>query len=179
MSTLSNLPEKQTAIDIVNPFSFKLIYVFSINDDAHKGMLKIGETTIKGFAPEVLTPNCDALNAAARERIDEYTTTVGVHYNLRYTELAFGKKHFGDKAVHRVLQNSGIKRTPPPGSKGTEWFTVDLETVKAAITAVKEGRPSLTPGEISNEQEPIVLRLEQQQAVDHTLMRFKQVDSVL
>lgn len=179
MSTLSNLPEKQTAIDIVNPFSFKLIYVFSINDDAHKGMLKIGETTIKGFAPEVLTPNCDALNVAARERIDEYTTTVGVHYNLRYTELAFGKKHFGDKAVHRVLQNSGIKRTPPPGSKGTEWFTVDLETVKAAITAVKEGRPSLTPGEISNEQEPIVLRLEQQQAVDHTLMRFKQVDSVL
>lgn len=179
MSTLSNLPEKQTAIDIVNPFSFKLIYVFSINDDAHKGMLKIGETTIKGFSPEVLTPNCDALNAAARERINEYTKTAGIYYNLLHTELAFGKKHFGDKAVHRVLQNSGIKRTPPPGSKGTEWFTVDLETVKAAITAVKEGRPSLTPGEISHEQEPIVLRLEQQQAVDHTLMRFKQVDSVL
>ena len=28
-------------------FEYKLIYVFAINDEAHKGLLKIGDTTIQ------------------------------------------------------------------------------------------------------------------------------------
>lgn len=28
-------------------FSYKLIYVFEINDEAHKGLIKIGEAMIK------------------------------------------------------------------------------------------------------------------------------------
>lgn len=29
-----------------NPFGYKLIYVFRINDDAHKNCLKVGDTTV-------------------------------------------------------------------------------------------------------------------------------------
>ena len=92
-------------------FKYKLIYIFEIRDDAHKGLLKIGDTTIKtDYAVESLVPNCKALNAAARTRIKQYTNTVGVDVNLLHTELAIrnvnGKvQAFRDYAVHTVLLN--------------------------------------------------------------------------
>ena len=47
-------------------FEYKLIYVFAINDEAHKGLLKIGDTTIQSDASiDALFPNCKALNQAA------------------------------------------------------------------------------------------------------------------
>ena len=68
---------------------YKLIYIFSINDEAHKGLLKIGEATIATTAdPTTLVPNCSALNAAAKARINSYTATAGVAYNLLHPELA-------------------------------------------------------------------------------------------
>lgn len=33
-------------MEFKNTFEYKLIYVFRINDTAHKGVLKIGEATI-------------------------------------------------------------------------------------------------------------------------------------
>ena len=51
-------------------FEYKLIYVFAINDEAHKGLLKIGDTTIQSDASiDALFPNCKALNQAALSRI--------------------------------------------------------------------------------------------------------------
>ena len=39
-------------------FKYKLIYIFEIRDDAHGGLLKIGDTTIKtDFNVESLIPN--------------------------------------------------------------------------------------------------------------------------
>lgn len=166
-------------IDILTPFSYKVIYVFRINDEAHKGLLKVGETTLKCTSIEGLSPNCERLNNVSRERIDEYTKTAGIQYELLHTELAVGKKSFGDKDVHRILINSGYKRTPPKGSKGREWFTINLATAKAAIQAAKEGVITLTPGAIPAEQDPIELRREQRLAVDHALMRFKVTKSIL
>ena len=123
----------------------KLIYVFRINDDAHKGCLKVGEATcheddVLGFAP-----CCKALNQAAKARIDQYTQTAGISYELLYTELTLfvRDKHFcsfSGKEVHNVLLRSGIKRkTFDINGQANEWFITDLETVKRAITAVKEG----------------------------------------
>lgn len=54
-----------------NPFGYKLIYVFRINDDAHKDCLKVGDTTvIYEGSPDDLTPNCRILNSAANARIN-------------------------------------------------------------------------------------------------------------
>ena len=158
----------------------KLIYVFRINDDAHKGCLKVGEATcheddVLGFAP-----CCKALNKAAKDRIDQYTQTAGISYELLYTELTLfvRDKHFcsfNDKEVHNVLLRSGIKRkTFDINGQANEWFITDLETVKRAITAVKEGKTSLTAAEISTDRSPIIFRPEQREAIDKTKKQFHQ-----
>lgn len=68
---------------------FKLIYVFSMPYETHKGMLKIGEATVNtNIMPNELVPNCHTLNQAAKHRIDEYTKTASMSYKLEYTELA-------------------------------------------------------------------------------------------
>lgn len=161
-----------------NPFSYKLIYIFRINDDQHSGILKVGDTSINyAGSPDDLTPSCELLNKAAKERINQYTRTAGIKYELLYTELAFykgsdGKNYaFIDKKLHKVLMNSGIQKVELYGAQ--EWFKTDLETVKNAIAALKAGRKSLSATEISEDKSPIVLRPSQIEAVEKTVKYFK------
>ena len=163
----------------------KLIYVFRINDNAHHGALKIGEATAE-LGDGYFTPNSKLLNNAARQRIDQYTKTASVRYELLYTEGtmftdAKGKvSSFNDKQVHSVLERSGIKKKDfGMKNQGTEWFVTDLQTVKNAIAAVKAGRMSLKGNEISEEQTPIEFRPEQDEAIDRTLKRFKRGNQML
>ena len=162
----------------------KLIYVFRINDKDHAGCLKIGEATLPdgsdfgGFAPR-----SHALNQAAKKRIDQYTRTAGISYELLYTEvtLYFGGgtvKSFNDKAVHEVLLRSGIRRRTNAGW-GSEWFETDLETVKNAIKAVKEGRKSLSSSEKTEGQNPIIFRPEQKDAIEKTEKQFRRSNQML
>ena len=93
----------------------KLIYVFRINDAAHAGCLKIGEATSDNENIWGLEPNSKALNEAAKKRINQYTQTAGISYDLLYTELSVFIKNktfnaFSDAEVHNVLTRSGIKR---------------------------------------------------------------------
>ena len=60
----------------------RLIYVFAINDEWHKDCLKVGETTLDEDNGDFPAPNSDVLNKAARKRIDQYTKTAGIAYNL-------------------------------------------------------------------------------------------------
>ena len=60
----------------------RLIYVFAINDEWHSDCLKIGETTLEEGEGDLLAPNSEQLNKAARKRIDQYTKTAGT-YNWR------------------------------------------------------------------------------------------------
>lgn len=42
-------------------YSYKLIYVFSMPYDTHKGLLKVGEATLNtDIKPTGLVPNCHA-----------------------------------------------------------------------------------------------------------------------
>ena len=156
---------------------YKLIYVFSMPYADHDGALKIGEATVNiDCNPDVLTPNCQELNAAANKRIKQYTQTAGLRYDLLYTELAKTNvgKAFSDHDVHKVLNRSNIKKKQfeeVDGSK--EWYMVGLDVVKNAIQAVKEDRKSLDPNEISSSCTPINLRDEQKEAVKKTIKRFK------
>ena len=163
----------------------KLIYVFRINDNAHHGALKIGEATAE-LGDGYFTPNSRLLNDAARQRIDQYTKTASIRYDLIYTEGtmftdANGKvSSFNDKQVHSVLDRSGIRKKDfGMKNQGTEWFVTDLQTVKNAIAAVKAGRKSLKSKEITDEQMPIVFRPEQNEAIDRTLKRFKRGNQML
>lgn len=171
-------------------FEYKLIYVFRINDQAHEGLLKIGEATCNTDKnPDEILPNCNMLNVAAKKRINQYTTTAGIAYELLYTELARhyvtknGQRKleaFSDHDVHKVLERTGIKRHYfDTQNKANEWFKVDLETAKKAINAVKEGRSSLLSSEVSEGKSPIIFRPEQADAIRKTIKQFKTGNQML
>lgn len=163
----------------------KLIYVFRINDDAHRGCLKIGEATSDNENIWGLEPNSKALNKAAKKRIDQYTQTAGIAYDLLYTELTIfndktGLKAFSDHEIHKVLTRSGVKKKIfDSKNKANEWFITDLETVKKAIAAVKGGKDSLHASEVSETQNPIVFRPEQKEAIEKTAKQFKKGNEML
>lgn len=163
----------------------KLIYVFRINDKAHRGCLKVGEATSDNENIWGLEPNSKALNKAAKKRIDQYTKTAGISYDLLYTEVAIYAekgivKGFSDKEVHNVLTRSGIKRKIfDTRNKANEWFITDLETVKNAITAVKEGKDTLDASKITETQNPIIFRPEQIEAIEKTKKQFKKGNEML
>lgn len=162
-------------------FKNSLIYIFRINDSKHAKCLKIGEAT----APDGLTfvPNCKELNEAAKKRIDSYTKTAGIQYELLHTEMTTYSKGgkimgFNDKQVHDVLLRSGIKKEKF-GTNADEWFRCDLETAKNAIAAVKKGQSSLTPNQKSEDRSPVAFRPEQLRAIEQTKKVLKHGDKML
>lgn len=185
---------------------YKIIYIYAIHDEAHKDILKIGKGSFNSMKSEKqLPPDCPELVETAKSRIDEQTKTALIKYELLHTELAI--KHFvmadgtmmtqsfEDHDVHTVLYNSHYKSVKfMESGKPSEWFMVDLETAKNAITAVKKGqsiliKPSIETssqltiegGDISQpEREPsIKFRDEQLSCVDKTIDCFKKSDSML
>ena len=164
-------------------FSNKLIYIFRINDPDHEGALKIGETEAPDGA--FFAPNSKELNDAAKKRINQYTQTAGIRYELLHTEMTVysqgGKiKAFNDKQVHDLLLRSGIQRKDfKIDGKSNEWFICDLETARKAIAAVKAGQSYLAAGQISTTKSPIKFRPEQLKAIDQTKRVFFKGNNML
>ena len=156
----------------------KLIYVFSISDANHRGLVKIGDATLDEATSIFLQPNCKELKAAARKRIEQYTKTASIPYVLHHAELTMYVHNgqvtsFNDKEVHNVLLRSGIQRHDfSYQNQGKEWFECSAETAVAAIQAVKEGRSALKTGEIVHVDEAFELREEQVMAVEKTVTKF-------
>lgn len=152
-------------------FQHRLIYVFKIPYDTHKGLLKIGDTTITTTTKD-LPPNCKELNQAAHERIKQYTNTANIPYNLLHTELAVTDKNisFRDYHVHHLLKNfkQSIK-----GTTGREWFKVDLDTARQAIADVKRGKKFLTGTKSKPFSDEIEFRPEQEDAISRTVKYFQ------
>lgn len=163
----------------------KLIYVFRINDGAHLGCLKIGEATSDNENIWGLEPNSKALNNAAKKRINQYTQTAGITYDLLYTEVAVYAekgviKAFSDHEVRNVLTRSGLKiKVFDTVNKANEWLVTDLETVKKAIKAVKSGSNSLIASEISQTKNPVIFRPEQKEAIEKAKKQFKKSNDML
>ena len=174
---------------------YNLIYVFAIHDEKHKDILKIGKASLHSHLSwKQLPPNCEELNYAARKRIDQETKTALVDYELLYTELAVYEMKMGDGVVqlatfidtdvHDVLYHSDYHSIKfKESGVDSEWFKVDLETVKNAIWAVKNGvyainKVSETPNPVPN-RPAIFLRKEQEENVKKTIEIFKTHDEML
>ena len=172
-----------------NSFEYKLIYILEINDEMHKGLLKIGDTTLQTEKSiDNLPPNCKDLNQAAIKRIKQYTNTAGISPKLLHTELAVkteidkeGKtvlKAFRDHDIHRILENSNIRKEKLKNSTSKEWFKLDLQTALKAIQAAKNNNPNL--GKIkTNNFIPIIFRPEQLEAIEKTIKQFKTGNKML
>ena len=166
----------------------KFIYVQTVNNEsgklaAYEGAQKIGEGTISSDDIEAdWTANSEFLRKIAPKRIKQYMTTAGLHFELGWVELAYKKSTktwFHDHDVHEVLKRSGIKH--PEELAGNEWFKTDLLTAKKAIKAVKDGRSFISdvPAEYIADKSDIILRPEQNAAVEQTQKTFKKKDRML
>lgn len=166
----------------------KFIYIQTVNNEsglfnAFDGTQKIGEGTVSSDDIETdWSPNSHFLRTVAPKRINQYMKTSGLPYTLGWVELAYKKatkSWFHDYDVHNVLKRSGIKQAKR--LEGTEWFKTDLETAKAAIKAVKDGKNYLNvPAEEACIAEPVItLRPEQEAAVEQTQKVFKKKDRML
>ena len=174
-------------INFKSTFEYKLIYIFRINDERHKGLVKVGDASIDAKDWQNLSPNCDALNTASRKRIDSYTRTAGIRYELLHTEIAVYQnnkkelKAFRDYDVSAVLTTSGIKKKnfDDLNGKALEWYETDLETAKNAIKAVKENRHSLSGKEISKNRNPIIFRPDQTKAIEQSVQYLQKGNRML
>ena len=169
-------------------YKYKLIYVFSMPYDTHKGLLKIGEATLTtDTKPEYLTPNCHEMNQAAISRIKGYTATASVNFKLEYTELAILQKDgysftFKDKDVHKVLMNSGVHKVQPNGVTGEEWFATTVNVAIRAIKAVKQGKSTLSTTEKTSDEQTVAkidFRDEQKAAIEQTIKAFEKDNEML
>lgn len=173
--------------EIDQTLAYKLIYIYEMPYSDHKGLVKVGETTLKSNkVPDDILPNSHELNKAAHIRIKQEIGTASMRYKLLYTELAVklaGKylANFSDKDVQKVLMNSRIRKVKPNDETGEEWFETNLETAKAAIKAVKNGNSTLSSSDIIRETpyEKIDFREEQIDAIEKTLKTFKKDDEML
>lgn len=173
--------------------SYNLIYIYAINDETHKDLLKIGQTSFSSkYSIAQLPPNCSTLNQNAHVRIQLQTKTALVSYDLLYTELATrtitmadGSKQiqsFQDHDVHDVILQSGYSAVKfVESGKQSEWFKIDLASAKAAISAVKEGKSVLNAktSVVVAQKQKITLRDEQKENVEKTIAIFERYDTML
>lgn len=148
------------------------------NFPAYDGSQKVGKTGVGDLA-EDNSDNSPYLREWATKRINQYMNTSGVPFKLEWAELAYRKSDgwwFTDHDVHRVLERSGVKHSK--NLTGDEWFETDLDTAKRAIKAVKDNKDSIPITDTSDDNK-IVLRPEQQDAVDKTIAGFKTDNKML
>ena len=129
------------------------IYVVEhISDPRYDGVLKVGYTT-----------------RPVSERVAEFDaikTPDGKNsYRVVYSESAMypDGSTFMDHEIHKVLNRRGFTR-----KSGSEWFACDLNDVKAAILAVKQGTQN-----VESRIYRFKMRPEQEEAVRVTKKYFE------
>ena len=166
---------------------YPIIYVYGIDDERHKGALKIGKASIKLSAKEVLSIDpCDSrIETAAKACIKGQTNRSATLAEFKYAELAFyidedgDGHHFMDTYVHMILGQNGFEKKEFPDMDGSpqEWYICHLEDVKAAIRTIKSGHHVMKSKKSDNA--PIVFREEQNRAIRETIEQFKVGDKML
>lgn len=119
------------------------IYAYEIADDAHKGLLKVGQTT-----------------RDVKKRIAEQTKTAGITPIIHLDELA--ERHdgttFTDHEVRAALVKKGFANT------NLEWMECSLADVQTVLTELRSGQKVS-----GTHHETFGMRQEQTDAVERTI----------
>jgi hypothetical protein len=136
------LPEK--------PYARLRIYAYSIEDDAHAGLLKIGQTT-----------------QDVKTRVEQQVKTAAIkNYTIRLDESAERDDGsvFTDHQVRARLRAKGF------ANPVLEWMECELSDVQSVITELRTGQ-QLT----GSRHETFAMRPEQAEAVDKTHAYFHSI----
>lgn len=96
------------------------IYAYSIDDDAHDGLLKVGQTT-----------------RDVKQRVDEQLKTAAIkNYCIEIDEPAERDNGtvFSDHEVRALLSRKGFENTE------LEWMRCSISDVKTALTEIRKGK---------------------------------------
>lgn len=123
------------------------VYVYSIDDKAHEGLLKVGQTT-----------------RVVKKRIEEQTKTAGIQFKIELDEPAERRdgSFFTDNQLRARLNAKGFPSVEPVSGSG-EWVRCSLADVKTVITELRTG--TILAG---THHETFPMRAEQKEAVDKT-----------
>ena len=131
------------------------MYAYSIDDPAHEGLLKVGQTT-----------------RPVSKRIAEQTRTAGIRARIVLDELADRDDGtwFTDHQVRARLNDKGFPTVEPVPGSGREWVRCSLADAQTAITELRAGvRLSGT------HHETFTMRAEQRRAVEGTAAYYRSV----
>lgn len=120
------------------------IYAYSITDEVHKGLLKVGQTT-----------------RDVRQRIAQQLGTAGIsNYRIELDEPAFRDDGsiFSDHEVRAALETRGIKNVLLGSAR--EWMRCTLADVKTALTELRTGQKF-----VGTHSDTFPMRAEQAEAV--------------
>jgi hypothetical protein len=126
------------------------IYAYSIADEAHKGLLKVGQTTRN-----------------VKKRVAEQLKTAAIfNYRIELDESAERDDGsiLSDHEVRAALKSKGFQNTLQ------EWMRCTVKDVQAALIALRKGQPIA-----GTRDKNFPLRAEQQAAVDKTVDYFQNI----
>ena len=130
------------------------IYAYElVGVESHKGYIKVGYT-----------------DRDVETRIKEQMHTAAVPYKIlmRVSAMRSDGSCFTDHEVHAALRKKGYIQLNA-GEDRNEWFKCDINAVKAAIIAVRDGVAN-----IENRTQTFKMRPEQTRAVQMTIDYFRQ-----
>jgi superfamily II DNA or RNA helicase len=169
---MSNLTAEQFVKAPVIParsaYTKRVLYCYTMPDEAHRDMVKIGDTElsldkINNWDGE----EKDLAEEAAHKRILQQIGATGSPYNLEWALIVWHDPYevFRDHAVHRILEANKIERVHFKQSGAREWFLTTPEGARQAYVAYSKGVVHL---ETLTRSAP-VLRNEQNSFINNTI----------
>ena len=128
----------------------RLLYVLSINDRKHQGLLKIGEVFVDNDIAD--SPNRQELGKAVRAVLDARPYMQGVSYHIEYVECTTydqNTKCYKADDVYRTLHAMDIPsktlgKYKDPTTGQTEdadiWFACTIFDIHDVISKIKQGK---------------------------------------
>jgi len=151
----------------------RLLYVMTIDDRKHDGLLKIGEVFVDNDIAD--SYSVQQLSNCVRQELDKRSYMNGVKYNIVYVECTTyeqSTKCYKADDVYRTLKEMGVASTTLnaiDGESADIWFAAEpfepLASVKVAIKKIKSGHGAGYGA--------IKFRPEQKKAIDNTVKHFK------
>lgn len=131
------------------------IYAYSIADAAHKGLIKVGQTT-----------------RDVKKRIQQQTKTAGIAVTIELDEPAERDNGsiFTDQEVRDRLNSKGFESVKPVKDSGREWVRCSVPDIQTVLTELRTGQRFT-----GTHHETFPMRREQAEAVDKTFDYYQSI----
>jgi hypothetical protein len=157
-SFLANMTSEQAFVNQekmpFSAFSRKVLYVYSIDDSNHIGMVKVGDTTIKLDKLNDKSQDFERLaKEAAHKRIKKDiggAHGVEIKYNLEFATIVWNDPYgnFRDYTIHDLLEYNGFERVKFSYTKAREWFKANVSDIIDALNAYNSGFKSIDSSKV-------------------------------